>query len=418
MRQTLFEIPYEAFGIPLFGFGILFWVWIAGVAFWFVRQKRRGAATGELLNQLPMMVLIAAAILFLPRAFPGALPIRGYGVFLLLAVVSAVALAAHRARCSGIDPEVILSLAVWLFVAGIVGARAFHVIQYWKTDYLRPTAAETIAQIVNIPQGGLVVYGSLLGGALAFFAFTRRHHLPALQLADLIAPSVMLGIALGRVGCLMNGCCFGGLCDLPWSVTFPAGSPPFHSQVQRGLLPSVLLYGGAGAPVSVLYVSPQSAAAAAGLRDGAVLREINGAQPRSAAEAYQLIFAAEDEGRPAHVLLDSGKQLDLPGGSIARRSLPVHPTQIYSAVNALLLCAVLLAFHPFRRHDGVTFALMATLYPISRFLIEVIRTDELAVGKTNMSISQNVSVLVIVAVAAFWVFLFTRAKRTAAASAA
>ena len=418
MRQTLFWIPYEAFGVPIFGFGVLLALWLLIALGWAWHQSQRGVAGKEIASQLPMMLIIAAAILFLPDVFKEALPIRGYGVMLLLAVVCGVGLAARRAQQAGMDPEIILSLAVWLFVAGIFGARLFHVIQYWKQEYVRPSAWETFAQVINIPQGGLVVYGSLIGGAIAFFVFTHRHKLPTLALADLIAPSVMLGIALGRIGCLMNGCCFGGLCELPWQVTFPPGSPPYFSQVDRGMLPSILLNGGLGEDVAVMYVPPNSQAAKAGLLPGSHLTSVNGIEPQSALDAYRLIVESDSRGESAVLGLEAGGKLELPLGSVAARSLPVHPTQVYSAVNALLLCGLLLAAYPFRTRDGETFALMATLYPISRFMIEIIRTDESAVLATEMSISQIVSLLIVVGIVCLWVFLFTRPRgvRTLAAS--
>ena len=71
------------------------------------------------------------------------------------------------------------------------------------------------------------------------------------------------------------------------------------------------------------------------------------------------------------------------------RSLPVHPTQLYSTIDALILCFLLLAFDPFRRRDGALTALMMTIEPITRFLIEGIRTDEAAIWGTPFTISQK-----------------------------
>ncbi len=90
-------------------------------------------------------------------------------------------------------------------------------------------------------RGGLVVYGMLVVGGLALIVFIYRHHLPGLALADLIAPSVVLGLGLGRVGCFLNGCCFGGPCDLPWGVQFPAGSPPHEQQIRLGQVYGLLI---------------------------------------------------------------------------------------------------------------------------------------------------------------------------------
>ena len=71
---------------------------------------------------------------------------------------------------------------------------------------------------------------------IAVLFFIRKHGLPALATFDLIAPSMMIGLALGRIGCFLNGCCYGGPTSLPWAVRFPPGSPPYVDQVASGLL--------------------------------------------------------------------------------------------------------------------------------------------------------------------------------------
>jgi phosphatidylglycerol:prolipoprotein diacylglycerol transferase len=88
-----------------------------------------------------------------------------------------------------------------------------------------------------------------------------------------------------------------------------------------------------------------------------------------------------------------------------QRSLAVHPTQLYSTINALVLLALLLAYEPFRRRDGELTALLFTLYPVTRFLLEQIRVDEPPLSTTGLSISQNISLLVLAAVACGWVWL-------------
>ncbi len=100
------------------------------------------------------------------------------------------------------------------------------------------------------------------------------------------------------------------------------------------------------------------------------------------------------------------------------RSLPVQPTQIYSTIDALLLCLLLLAYAPFRRRDGELFALMMSIYPVTRFLIESLRSDEAAVFGTGMSISQNVSLLLLVCAAALVVLHSPPAAGTAFSGAA
>jgi phosphatidylglycerol---prolipoprotein diacylglyceryl transferase len=96
--------------------------------------------------------------------------------------------------------------------------------------------------------------------------------------------------------------------------------------------------------------------------------------------------------------------------------LPTQPTQLYSAIDAVLLCLLLLAFDPFRRRDGEVLALMLTVHPISRFLLESIRTDEpkkypLPFTTEHVSISQLVSLIILVAALGLWAYIFLRKPR-------
>ena len=417
MRQTLFYIPYELGGVPLFGWGVLLGLWVVFSLIWLFRLSKQPGGKGELASQLPLMVLIGAALVFLPQFFPGiGVPVRGYGVMLLLAVVSGVGLALYRAQQMGINPDLIFSLAFWMFIAGILGARSFHVIQKWDTDYARDTWGETIKAIVNIPQGGLVVYGSLIGAALAFVIFSRKHHLPMLAVADMIAPSLILGLAIGRLGCLLNGCCFGGACELPWAVTFPAGSPPFARQMEKG---EVLLYGirwsaDLDKPAMVEEVIPDSPAEQAGLRAGDELAAIKFMDEKLEAKwyptkqtkdaMYQLLELYQHE-LPVMLRTADGRQLAFPAVPLLRRSDPVHPTQLYSSIGAGLVCLFLVAYYPYRRRDGEVVALLLTIYSFLRILEEAIRTDEGGQFGTMLSISQVVSLGVLAGVSVLWVYL-------------
>ena len=97
--------------------------------------------------------------------------------------------------------------------------------------------------------------------------------------------------------------------------------------------------------------------------------------------------------------------ITVPAIAPPKRSLPVHPTQILQHDRRLVLCLLLLAYDPFRRRDGEVFALMMSIYPVTRFLIESLRSDEAAVLGTGMSISQNVSLVLLVCAAALWFYL-------------
>jgi phosphatidylglycerol---prolipoprotein diacylglyceryl transferase len=137
-----------------------------------------------------------------------------------------------------------------------------------------------------------------------------------------------------------------------------------------------------------------------------------------------VVLPAEEDRNPIAEAVQSQRQLDievegrgtitLPAIKRPNRSLPVHPTQLYSTIDALVLCLLLLAYSPFRRRDGELFALMVSIYPVTRFLIESLRSDEAPVFGTGLSISQNVSLLMLVFAAALWCYLLRQPKRTTA----
>ncbi len=420
MHRTLFPIPHEILGLPVFGFGLLLWAWVLFgliLMVWLVRRQGFNADT----NGYLMLLVPVAAILYwlLPAVCEEqGLPIRGYGVMFLLGVVSGTALATWRAWRRGIDPDLILSLSFWMFIPGIVGARAFYVIEYWPEQYLpyfQKGFPQFVGAIVNVTQGGLVVYGGLLGGALGMLLFVRRARMPLLATCDLIAPSMLLGLTLGRIGCLLNGCCFGGPCeDVPWAVSFPADSPPYLTQVERGQMYGFTLAGDPDAKPVILAVAEGSAAAEAGLEPGYRLQRINGLAVDDAGVAHRLLAGAFEHKRQLSIdVADQGRHRLLAISPLPDHSLAVHPTQVYSAVNAALLCLLLLAFHPFRRRDGETFALMLTVYPIARYLLEIIRTDESGALGTALSISQNVSLALLACTAVLWYYILRQPRGTA-----
>ncbi len=368
-----------------------------------------------------MIVLVALAILFLlPRieesippgflTFPPSdaeqgLPIRGYGTMLLLAVTAGVSLCLWRTRQAGLNTDQMMSLGFVIVLGGIVGARLLFVVQYW--DEIRAESlGQTLINIVSTVQGGLVVYGSLIGGLGAFLLFTRRHGLQVLPLADLIVPGLALGLAIGRLGCLLNGCCFGDVCqhDYPWAVTFPEGSPPYERQHSLGLLHGLRIQqneqeneGG----VRIGWIDPHGPLAALDIPVGERIVSIHGKPVRGLEEAQRLLAFGPHQ---AVLRLESGREIRSTIVEPPARSLPVHPTQLYAAVNATLLCLLGLAFFPFRRRHGQTFALVLSGYAITRFLLEIIRIDESAQW-AGLTISQNISLAIVFGMAALWFYV-------------
>lgn len=427
MRSELFRIPIEVGGVPLFGFGALLLAWLVFAGLWAWRSWSRPDGKAEFASLAPVFAVVTAAIIVLPRFAPGGLPIRGYGVMLVIAASSGLAMAIHRARSRGLDSDAVLSMAFGMFVLGIAGARLFFVIEYWDVAFAGDTFLEGVKKALLFTEGGLVVYGSLIGGAIAFAWFCFRHRVSALAMADIIAPSLAIGLAIGRIGCLLNGCCYGGTCDRPWAVTFPRMSsadrmsPPYADQAAGGEFHGFRWQQDPRDNRAVVTrVVPGSAAAGAGLATGAEIKTIGGETIASGSTLGDAILGRCLAGLPIELGLASGARVTVPPAPQRQRSLPVHPTQLYSAINAGLLGWFLWLYYPRRRRDGEVAALLLTIYPVGRFLLEIIRTDESAFFGTGLSISQNVSLLLLGLMAPTWAYLLTRplgpANRLSAAS--
>ena len=314
----------------------------------------------------------------------------------------------------GLDPELIYSLALWMIVPGIIAARAFYVIEYWPTQYM-PVYVERggmalMGAALNIAQGGLVVYGGFIAGVFGLLVFAYKYKLPAFALADLMAPSMLLGLAFGRLGCLMNGCCYGGVCNLPWAVTFPPQSFAYLSQVERGQMYGFRLSGDPNAAPILLAVETDSPAGRAGLKPGQRLQKIDGMLISNAGEAHEYLIENFQRREPLKIETSGGPAAELTVAEIPHRSLPVQPTQIYSAIDALLICLLLLVAEPFCRRDGELFALGISIYPVTRFLIEILRCDEAAVSGTGMTVSQNISLVFLILVVGLWYYVLRRPK--------
>ncbi len=420
MRSTLFHIPVPETvgGWPFLGAGVLLAAWLLFCACLLVWLIRRQGFNADTRTYIPLIVIVALVIwLVLPALVePAGIPIRGYGVMVLLGIGAGLWLLSYRARQAGIDHDLTMSMAAWMVIAGLVGARLFYVVEYWD-HFRRPTLAQSIGAILNLTQGGLVVYGALLAGLGLGWVFVQRHGLPVLTMADLVAPSLTLGLAFGRVGCFLNGCCYGGTCDLPWAVRFPANSPPYSQQVQTGTLYGFELAGGLNNPPSVSQVVPGSDADHGGVHKGDLLVSIDGQRVATVGDARRLLLRSYD--RPPTLVLRraGGKRISWRLPAAPSRSLPIHPVQLYSAVDALLLTLFLLAWEPYRRRQGELLAWTLTLHPLSRYLQEVIRVDEASMFGTGLSISQLISIGLLLAGIGLWGYLLRRLPRETAAGA-
>lgn len=133
----------------------------------------------------------------------GFFTVYSYGLMLVLAFFVCVYLASLQAKKEGVDPESIFNLCFFVFIFGIIGARVFYVL-YDFSFYLRHPL-----EIVMLQHGGMAWFGGLIFGSAAAIVFLKRNKLGLLKTLDLLVPFVALAQAIGRIGCLLNGCCYG-----------------------------------------------------------------------------------------------------------------------------------------------------------------------------------------------------------------
>ncbi len=146
----------------------------------------------------------------------GPFHLYSYGLLVAIGVLAAIALIRNNAKDISVNSELALDLAITTVVSGFIGARIFYVIEFW--DYFRSSPIDAI----KIWEGGIILYGGLAGGLLGFTLFVRLKRLSYLSMLDLFVPALALAQAFGRLGCFLNGCCYGKASTLPWSVSFPA----------------------------------------------------------------------------------------------------------------------------------------------------------------------------------------------------
>lgn len=325
MRQTLLRIWLEQPWAGLTKQGTdpellgACWVWILGwllfFAVAFVRKDQ--TALRDKLNWLIFGVgLVGISLLGPAGILPKYIPIFGYGAFVLLGFLSAMGFANHRAKQVGFDHNHVMDVAFWILIFGIGGGRLAYLIQYGEYVFSNARGLpDMLFRAINLAEGGLVLIGALVGGTLGFLIYCLRKKVNPFEFADILMPGVFIGIGFGRIGCLMNGCCFGDRCEMPWAITFPHGSVTFNILVERG------------------FVDPDAAA-----------------------------------------------------------TIPLHPTQIYSSINGFVLALVTGTFYWYRRYAGDVFALSCILYPITRFQLELLRSDEMGQLGTGLTISQLYSI--------------------------
>lgn len=145
----------------------------------------------------------------------GTVELRAYGVMIAVAFLAATWLGLREARRKGFNPELIYDLLFVVMLSSIIGARLYFVLFSEPLWYVTHPF-----ELLAIWKGGMSLHGGLLGGLAAGLWFTRRQRLPFWRFADALTPSIMLGQAVGRLSCVLNGCSYGKPTSLPWAITF------------------------------------------------------------------------------------------------------------------------------------------------------------------------------------------------------
>jgi prolipoprotein diacylglyceryltransferase len=395
-----------------------------------------------------------------------ALRVYGYGLMLVLGFLLSTWLAQRKARRAGESPEAFSAIAMLALIGGVGGARLAYVIENWESF---ANAPNKLSAVMNITSGGLIYYGGLGLGTALVLVYVAVKKLPARRYLDMVAVSIMVGLAFGRMGCLLNGCCYGSTCEASWplAMRFPmysqpvlkladpnnpfaedvsSPSPPYAHHHQLGeahpdprlvnafaarrvshqghidqvhplLLPEDL-HGPLDRPqLTGLADDPEALASAVaevagrdGLLNEAEFRAAreSGRGPLRGSEAWaearmfdmdgngllgprelaaylqarrELLvhrFDADADGQLAgeeRARADAYLRADTYALAAATQSLPVRPAQVLGILNALVLAGLLQLMYRYRRWEGQTFALLAILYPITRFCLELVRDD-------------------------------------------
>jgi len=150
----------------------------------------------------------------------GPLALSFYGLAVALGVLAGLAILSLNAPRRGLEVAVVRDFCFWMVLAGLVGSRLAYVAVHW------PEFEGDLASILAYWRGGLMFQGGFIGALLVSWFFLKKEGLAFWPTADVLAPSLALGQALGRLGCLAAGCCYGRLlaADADWSLTFPGGS--------------------------------------------------------------------------------------------------------------------------------------------------------------------------------------------------
>ncbi|MDO7787366.1 prolipoprotein diacylglyceryl transferase [Desulforamulus aquiferis] len=167
----------------------------------------------------------------------GDIPVRAWGIMVALGVMAGLWLAIRLAKKENIDPERVVDFTIYAFFGGILGARLWEVIFGWEKFSSHPLDA------LKFWDGGLSIQGGVLAGLIICIWFVRKHKLPSWKFADILAPGLILGQGIGRIGCLLNGDAYGIPTSLPIGVIYKEGTPAYSAYGAQPLFPAEIIEG-------------------------------------------------------------------------------------------------------------------------------------------------------------------------------
>ncbi|MFI4913218.1 MAG: prolipoprotein diacylglyceryl transferase [Sedimentisphaeraceae bacterium JB056] len=296
------------------------------------------------------------------------LTVKSYGVMVVLGFFFAVIIIKKLCKRVGLDHNELINGAFYSFIVGIIGARIFHVIHYYDSFH-------SIGEMLAIWRGGLELLGGVLPAILFLILYLKFKKIDVLLSLDIFSAALMIGVAFGRIGCLLNGCCFGQPTDLAFGISFPYDSIPYKAQA----------YPDYERNRDVIIELPNDYYGYFNSDDQWV------AAPEYDKYRYML--------KPLSSLSETQRADVSKGGKYSCHA--VHPTQLYSSLAAFLNCGILAMFWwkfgagqiEMRKRKfkaGTTAALMLVLYSVFRFMVENLRGDNpYEVG--TMTVSQLIS---------------------------
>ncbi len=148
----------------------------------------------------------------------GPIHLRSFGTMMAIAFLAGTWLALREARRHGLDEDKVVNVILITLVASVLGARALYVLEHLE-EFRRSWGS-----VLALWQGGLTLYGGVVAGTFGGLVSAQRMGLPRWRVADALTPPLAIGTMFGRIGCFLNGCCYGHPTTVPWAVKFPPGS--------------------------------------------------------------------------------------------------------------------------------------------------------------------------------------------------